>query len=170
MSTPIVGGPMANAAGGALAAGVSSAGGLGFIGAGYYDAARLTSELDIASKALQGPDAGSGRLNVGVGFLAWRLTKVNDGQLPTSNGAADLRADSDILRLIDAALTPKPVAIWLSFGSVEEMVGWGRVLREREVALNGEGEGYKLFVGIGNEDEAKRAVEEYGADVIIAQG
>ena len=59
--------PMAGIAGGALAAAVSRAGGLGLIGGGYGDRRWLARELDIAA------DAG-----VGVGFITWALARDPD--------------------------------------------------------------------------------------------
>jgi nitronate monooxygenase len=61
---PIVSAPMAFAAGGALAAAVSAAGGLGLIGGGYGDPAWLDEQFKIA--------AGE---RVGVGFITWSLRK-----------------------------------------------------------------------------------------------
>ena len=61
---PIISAPMAFAAGGALAASVSAAGGLGLIGGGYGDATWLTEQFDLA--------AGQ---RVGVGFITWSLRK-----------------------------------------------------------------------------------------------
>lgn len=60
---------MAGIAGGALAAAVSRAGGLGLIGGGYGDREWLTRELDVAA------DAGVG---VGVGFITWALARDPD--------------------------------------------------------------------------------------------
>ncbi len=61
---PIISAPMAFAGGGALAAAVSSAGGLGLIGGGYGDSTWLEEQFDIS--------AGS---RVGVGFITWSLRK-----------------------------------------------------------------------------------------------
>lgn len=61
---PIVSAPMAFAAGGALAAAVSRAGGLGLIGGGYGDAAWLDAQFDAA-----------GGERVGVGFITWSLAR-----------------------------------------------------------------------------------------------
>lgn len=61
---PIVSAPMAFAAGGALAAAVTRAGGLGLIGGGYGDAAWLDAQFDAA--------AGE---RVGVGFITWSLLR-----------------------------------------------------------------------------------------------
>ncbi|MBI5265047.1 MAG: nitronate monooxygenase [Bradyrhizobium sp.] len=61
---PILSAPMAFASGGALAAAVSAAGGLGLIGGGYGDSTWLDQEFDLA--------AGQ---RVGVGFITWSLRK-----------------------------------------------------------------------------------------------
>jgi nitronate monooxygenase len=61
---PIVSAPMAFAGGGALAAAVSRAGGLGLIGGGYGDPAWLKEQFDAA-----------GGQRVGVGFITWSLRK-----------------------------------------------------------------------------------------------
>ena len=62
IEVPILAAPMAFAAGGALAAAVSNAGGLGLIGGGYGDP-------DFVEAAFR--DAGNAR--VGCGFITWRL-------------------------------------------------------------------------------------------------
>ena len=61
---PIVSAPMAFAAGGALAAAVTRAGGLGLIGGGYGDAPWLEQQF-----------AAAGGERVGVGFITWSLRK-----------------------------------------------------------------------------------------------
>jgi nitronate monooxygenase len=58
---------MAGIAGGALAAAVTRAGGLGFIGGGYGDVAWIEAQLDIAAD----PD-------VGVGLITWALRGRTD--------------------------------------------------------------------------------------------
>jgi len=59
---PLLLAPMAGVAGGALAAAVSRAGGLGIIGGGYGDPEWLGAELARAAGA-----------RIGVGFITWRL-------------------------------------------------------------------------------------------------
>ena len=61
---PVVSAPMAFAGGGALAAAVSRAGGLGLIGGGYGDPTWLEDQFDATNN--QG---------VGVGFITWSLRK-----------------------------------------------------------------------------------------------
>jgi nitronate monooxygenase len=61
---PVLLAPMAGVSGGALAAAVSRAGGLGLIGGGYGDADWLLRELDTAGDA-----------RIGVGFITWSLAR-----------------------------------------------------------------------------------------------
>lgn len=62
---PIVLAPMGTVAGGALAAAVSEAGGLGLIGGGYGDARWLREQFRLA-----------GGSRVGVGFITWSLART----------------------------------------------------------------------------------------------
>jgi nitronate monooxygenase len=64
---PVVLAPMGSVAGGALAAAVSRAGGLGIIGGGYGDRGQLEKEFEAA-----------GNTPVGVGFITWSLAKQPD--------------------------------------------------------------------------------------------
>lgn len=61
---PIVLAPMDPASGGALAAAVSAAGGLGLIGGGYGDRDRLEAEF-----------ANAGNQRVGYGFITWSMAR-----------------------------------------------------------------------------------------------
>lgn len=61
---PVLLAPMAGVSGGALAAAVSNAGGLGLIGGGYGDADWLMREFDAAGDA-----------RIGVGFITWSLAR-----------------------------------------------------------------------------------------------
>jgi nitronate monooxygenase len=67
LSAPVMLAPMAGIAGGALAAAVSRAGGLGLIGGGYGDRDWLVTQFDIA-----------GDTGVGVGFISWSLARNPD--------------------------------------------------------------------------------------------
>ncbi len=62
---PIVLAPMDPASGGALAAAVSAAGGLGLIGGGYGDREKLEGEF-----------AKAGNQRVGCGFITWSMAKI----------------------------------------------------------------------------------------------
>ncbi len=61
---PILSAPMALAAGGKLAAAVSNAGGLGFIGGGYGDGDWIAEQFRAAGNA-----------SVGCGFITWSMAK-----------------------------------------------------------------------------------------------
>ncbi|SDY90190.1 nitronate monooxygenase [Jannaschia faecimaris] len=61
---PVLSAPMAGVSGGALAAAVSRAGGLGLIGGGYGDADWLNREFDAAGNA-----------RIGVGLITWSLAR-----------------------------------------------------------------------------------------------
>ena len=61
---PVLLAPMARVSGGALAAAVSRAGGLGLIGGGYGDADWLAREFDAA-----------GDTRIGLGFVTWSLAR-----------------------------------------------------------------------------------------------
>src|SRR5262245_4581571 len=91
---PIVLAPMDLVADARLALAVSQAGGFGFLGAGYGDAAWLERELAYLGQANAQP--------FGVGFITWSLARQPG--------------------LLDRALTVKPRAIWLSFGDPEPFV------------------------------------------------
>ena len=61
---PLVLAPMGSASGGALAAAVSAAGGLGLIGAGYGNADWMREQFRLA-----------GGVRIGVGFITWSLAR-----------------------------------------------------------------------------------------------
>lgn len=83
---PIVLAPMGGVSGGALAAAVSNAGGLGLVGGGYGDAQWLRTELSIAAQRARGA--------WGAGLITWS-------------------ASAEIVELV---LSYKPRALMLSFG------------------------------------------------------
>ena len=86
LTHPIVLGPMGGAAGGALAAAVSNAGGLGLVGGGYGDADWLRTELAIARADTT--------CAWGAGFITWSATRA----------------------VLDQVLAGQPHAVVLSFG------------------------------------------------------
>lgn len=160
---------MSGAAGGKLAAEVSKAGGLGFIGGGYLTPEQYKTNLEEAVEVLHGREERKGRLEVGVGFLGWGLSKLHG---PWDSAVKDHQHRTKAIACIDAALAARPRAVWLAFGTHEEMAGWVQIMREREKKINErqELEMWKLFVGVGSVEEAKAAVELVGADVVVAQG
>lgn len=88
LSTPIVNAPMGGAAGHALAAAVSRAGGLGMIGIG---SAGTVEQLDIHLQSLHGLDK-----PFGIGLLGWAVESNPE--------------------LLSAALRAKPTLLSVSFG------------------------------------------------------
>lgn len=96
---PIVSAPMAGAAGGALAAAVTRAGGLGFIGGGYSDPDWIAAEYGAAGNAA-----------VGCGFITWKLAEGPGG------GAA----------LVADVLARRPAAVFFSFGDFAPFAGMAR--------------------------------------------
>src|ERR1700692_3799956 len=86
---PIVCAPMALVTGGALAAAVSRAGGLGIVGGAY--AGTLGGEPDLETELSQ---AKSGKF--GVGFITWALAKAP--------------------KMLTKALQHSPFCVFLSFG------------------------------------------------------
>lgn len=83
---PIVLAPMGGVSGGRLAAAVTNAGALGFVGGGYGDPAWLRTELDLAQELAQGP--------WGVGLITWSIRP----------------------EALELALSYRPQAFFLSFG------------------------------------------------------
>jgi nitronate monooxygenase len=123
---PIVSAPMGFAGGGALAAAVSAAGGLGLIGGGYGEQDWLTQEF-----------AAAGDQRVGCGFITWSLAEQP--------------------RLLDLALSHRPLALMLSFGD------------PRPFAKRIEAAGATLICQAQTITHVRDALEA-GADIIVAQG
>lgn len=174
LRVPIVCGPMSGAAGGELAAQVSKAGGLGFIGGGYFSPEQYSTNLDQARRILHPDGTQNGRLDVGVGFLGWALSKLDGTETEPQRAVTvgEYAHRTKAIACIDAALERRPRAVWLAFGTPDELVAWANIMREREKVVNEkeELEMWKLFVGVGSVEEARVAVEDVGADVIVAQG
>jgi nitronate monooxygenase len=89
---PIVLAPMGVVSGGELAAAVSNAGGLGFVGGGYGDADWLARELAIVTARTRRP--------WGVGLITWSASKES----------------------VELALSYRPDAFFLSFGDPRPFV------------------------------------------------
>jgi nitronate monooxygenase len=77
---------------------VSEAGGFGFLGGGYGDAAWLERELAMLAEV-----NARKKLPFGVGFITWSLARQP--------------------HLLDRALAAKPSAVWLSFGDPAPFAG-----------------------------------------------
>ncbi|KAL1746829.1 2-nitropropane dioxygenase [Schizophyllum fasciatum] len=146
--TPVLCAPMAGASGGALAAECTLGGGFGFLGAGTSRDSQLRDELSVAAARLSAQAKGT-RLPVGVGFLGW--------QLDSGTWGADL---------IRVALEQNVAAIWLAFGDNSNIAQWARFIREHETP----GPRTLLFLQTASPSDALAAVEQWNADVIVAQG
>lgn len=94
VAVPVVGAPMAGASGGALAGAISTAGGLGMIGAGNLASADWIRE--------QGAIAAESGKPYGVGLMAWALSEKPEQ--------------------LDAVLELKPALVSLSFGDYPQYV------------------------------------------------
>jgi nitronate monooxygenase len=92
LSHPIMLAPMGGVSGGALAAAVSNAGGLGMVGGGYGDAQWMKRELELAAARAQRP--------WGVGLITWNATRA----------------------AVDLALSYAPRAFFFSFGDASPYV------------------------------------------------
>jgi len=77
--------PMAKVGGGALAAAVSRAGGLGVIGGGYCEPDWISEQFDLAGGAEIGTE-------IGCGFITWRLAQETGLRKDTVAHAAWLEA------------------------------------------------------------------------------
>ena len=74
IDVPIIGGPMAKASEADLCAAVAKAGGLGLIGAGYMDPAKLTQVYQASMQQLKGND--EVHRAVGVGLFNYSCSQV----------------------------------------------------------------------------------------------
>ncbi len=74
VDVPVIGAPMAGISGAALAAAVAKAGGLGLIGAGYIEPARLSNMYRSACLQLEGNFAT--HRGVGIGLINFACSEV----------------------------------------------------------------------------------------------
>ncbi|TEB36487.1 2-nitropropane dioxygenase [Coprinellus micaceus] len=140
---------MAYAAGGALAAEVSLAGGFGFIGVGSEPVEKVRKEL-IAVRQLLDLPRDANVLPIGVGFLGWIL---------------DQKEALSKEELIPLIFEYRVQAIWLSFGT--RLGSWIEYVRSLTQKT---GHNIQVFVQVSSLDEAQTAIKEWKADVIVAQG
>jgi len=146
---PIVAAPMAGASGGLLAARVTAGGGFGFMTAGYGTAETLRHELSLARGLLH--LAPSDPLPIGVGYLGWQLEE------PTAKPEV----------LLSAALDNHVHAIWLAFGN--DPKEWIKFIRNYD-AEHKRVRQTTIFVPVSSAEEALVASNEWGVDVLVAQG
>ena len=95
---PVLLAPMGGSAGGALAAAVSAAGGLGLIGGGQGTG----GQGQTGREWIEGQFAASGNQRVGCGFITWGLAERP--------------------HLLEVALAHAPVALMLSFGDARPFI------------------------------------------------
>ncbi|GAA5897712.1 hypothetical protein JCM5296_000860 [Sporobolomyces johnsonii] len=151
---------MAAIAGGELAAEVSKAGGLGFVGAGHLGLDNLRSEVEKGRKALS---LGEGaELPFGVGLILWRLEQPH---LDPSSAAST--SDGFLSYIVKS----KARAVWFAFSP--DLESWVRRFREIErdiAAKNGQQRRVAVFIMAQTEEMALKAKDWEGVDVVIAQG
>ncbi|KAL3142689.1 hypothetical protein ABBQ38_002991 [Trebouxia sp. C0009 RCD-2024] len=92
IDVPVIGAPMAKASEADLCAAVAKAGGIGMIGAGYMDPAKLSQVYAAATRQLQSYD--TAHSGVGIGLFNYSCSK----------------------ELLQTSIDLNPRAIWLSFG------------------------------------------------------
>ncbi|KAF8196648.1 2-nitropropane dioxygenase [Mycena galopus ATCC 62051] len=146
---------MAGAAGGQLAGQVSSAGGFGFLSAGYgATPADLKQQLSLARAAFETPGSTHSEASdfpVGVGYLAWQLEQPK----------------SPVVELLPIALEHNVQAVWFAFG--EKLAQWIQFVRDHDRRM-GNGKKTLIFVQISTVKEALVAANEWQVDCIVAQG
>ncbi|KAF5388693.1 hypothetical protein D9757_004847 [Collybiopsis confluens] len=142
--TPLIVPPMAGVSGGSLAAQVSNGGGFGFMSHVHL------SELPAARSLLQPKVQESEMLPIGIGYLGWMLDKPNS------------KESESVLKVTLAANFQ---AHWFAFGN--DLGKWIRYVRENTPQG---GKSPLIFVQVNSINEAVRAVEEFRADIIVAQG
>jgi nitronate monooxygenase len=116
----------------------------------------LRTELQSARDALTVADriASGAKLPIGVALFGWKL-----------DASPDVGEE-----MLDTVLQADVQAIWLSFG--EKLGRWVERFRAKDSARNGDNADSKtiLFVLVNTMEEAKQAIEDWKADVIVAQG
>ena len=133
LSVPLINAPMTPAAGGALAAAVSAAGGLGMIGVSHLDSVKEIRD-EVALFGLSRPEG-----KFGLGFHHWALT---------------MRPDH-----LNAALETQPFLVSISFGDPAPFVRWfheagiqvATQIQDVDGALVAEDAGVDLIVAQGTE-------------------
>ncbi|KJA24201.1 hypothetical protein HYPSUDRAFT_38973 [Hypholoma sublateritium FD-334 SS-4] len=147
IDVPIVAAPMTFAGTSILASAVTAVGAFGFLAAGFFSSAELKKQFAHVRETLK--VAPGTPVPVGIGFIGWIL---------------DITEPSPDPRLV-SVLDEKPAAIWLAFG-----VDLGKYVAQ--IRKYDEGREYKtvIFVIVSSVETARRAAEEWGVDVLVAQG
>jgi len=90
-------------------------------------------------------------LDIGVGFLGWKLDEP----------------DGKSSQLLTIALEARVSAVWLSFGN--DLEKWVAVVREFDTK-RAESHKTLIFIVVNSLEDARVAVENLKADVLVAQG
>lgn len=154
----IVNAPMAGFAGGALAAAVTLAGGLGLIGS-TPDMDHLRKEFRIASEAVasNGLDSISGTLPIGVGLLPFRtdLDEAMEVVVEFRPRVVWLLAAKELDQYVEWAAAARKVSpetkIWVQVGSVAAALHIARTTKPDVLCLQGAdagGHGFEKGAGI----------------------
>jgi len=133
LTLPIIGAPMSPMAGGALAAAVTNAGGLGFIGVSSAQPLERLEDDAADFRRL------AGERPFGIGLMVWAIERRPE--------------------LLDTALRAKPFALALSFGDPSPYVARVRAagvrvvaqVQDRESAVTADRAGVELIVAQGTE-------------------
>ncbi|KAJ7600006.1 hypothetical protein C8J56DRAFT_909349 [Mycena floridula] len=143
IDVPIISAPMAGFATPKLAAAVTSAGGLGLLGADDLSSERLISEARLVRQKLGVPEGDA--VPLGRGFIAWVLDiteATSDPRLP-------------------AYLDERHRIIWLAFG--DNLGKYVKFVRDYEADRTHK---TLVFVMVGTVEQAVLAAEEWNADFI----
>lgn len=150
IQVPVVCAPMAGGTSAKLAVQTTLGGGFGFVPAGYGGAKHLREELAaVRSMMSSSGHSHAFRLPVGVGYLGWRLDQAGD----------------EAHLMLDASLQNGVRAIWLALG--EDLGKWVDYIRQSDAMT---GRRTIIFIQVNSLDEALKAVNEWKADVLVAQG
>jgi nitronate monooxygenase len=137
---PVLGAPMAGISGGRLAAAVSRAGGLGFIGGGYGDHDWLVEQLALCEGQ-----------PVGVGFISWTLARqpgLLDLALRARPRAVLLSfGDPGDLNMLGARVRDAGIPLIAQVQTVAQAVAAARAGADIVVAQGGEAGGHGGFRG-----------------------
>lgn len=153
VKTPILASaPMLNIAMASLAVSVSSAGGIGFLAAGY-DVSNLERNLEEATSLVTQQSSGplrqsyteNGIIPIGVGFLNW---------------------GADLQRSVTAVQKYKPCAVWFFAPNNQphDLIPWAEQVR----AVTSDKT--KIWVQVGTVTEAIEVADMVRPDVLIVQG
>lgn len=120
---------------------------------GQHTPAKIREELSSARSTFNLEQ--SAPLPIGAGYIGWQLEEHISPE-----------------EMLVAALDYRPKAIWFSFGN--DLLRWIRFVREydetRDPGSGGSTFKTLIFVQVGSVEEALVAVNEWEADVLIAQG